>query len=134
MTQQPASQTDSGVDDHLTIPGKVSYLEIPAVDAPKLAAFYRDVFCWQLRDERGARPNFTDAGGLIGAFVTRHPVAPEGGPLPYIYVSGIDRVIAEIAAHGGELAGGPYPEGDLWVATFRDPAGNLMGIWQAGAR
>jgi hypothetical protein len=25
-----------------------------------------------------------------------------------------------------------YAEGDLWVATFRDPAGNVIGIWQMG--
>jgi hypothetical protein len=29
---------------------------------------------------------------------------------------------------------GPYPEGDLWVATFRDPAGDVLGIWHAGDR
>jgi len=23
-----------------------------------------------------------------------------------------------------------YPEGDLRVATFRDPGGNVIGIWQ----
>jgi predicted enzyme related to lactoylglutathione lyase len=25
-------------------------------------------------------------------------------------------------------------EGDLWVATVRDPAGNLIGLWQEGPR
>lgn len=134
MTQQTTSQTDSGVDDHLAIPGKVSYLEIPAVDAPKLAAFYREVFGWTIRDEHGARPSFTDAGGLIGAFERHHTVAPEGGVLPYIYVSGIDGVAERIAAGGGTIVRGVYAEGDLWVATFRDPSGNLMGIWQAGPR
>jgi predicted enzyme related to lactoylglutathione lyase len=24
----------------------------------------------------------------------------------------------------------PYPEGNLTVATFRDPTGNTIGIWQ----
>jgi hypothetical protein len=28
----------------------------------------------------------------------------------------------------------PYPEGDLWVATFRDPAGNVLGVWQTASR
>ena len=28
----------------------------------------------------------------------------------------------------------PYPEGDLWVALFRDPGGNVIGVWQQGAR
>jgi hypothetical protein len=32
------------------------------------------------------------------------------------------------------IVDGPYPEGDLWVATFRDPAGDVLGIWHAGDR
>jgi predicted enzyme related to lactoylglutathione lyase len=134
MTQQATSPPDSGVDDQLAIPGKVSYLEIPAVDAQQSAAFYRDVFGWEIRGDHPGRPSFSDAGGLIGAFETNHAVAREGGVLPYIYVNGIDGVVSEIAAHGGELVRGPFPEGNLWVATFRDPAGNLMGVWQAGPR
>jgi predicted enzyme related to lactoylglutathione lyase len=26
------------------------------------------------------------------------------------------------------------PEGDVWVATFRDPSGNVLGVWQRGPR
>ncbi len=37
-------------------------------------------------------------------------------------------------AGGGEIATQPYPEGDLRVATFRDPAGNEVGVWQQGLR
>jgi len=33
-------------------------------------------------------------------------------------------------AHGGEVVKAPYPEGNLWVATVRDPAGNMIGLWQ----
>jgi predicted enzyme related to lactoylglutathione lyase len=36
--------------------------------------------------------------------------------------------------HGGAPVMAPYPEGDLWVATFRDPAGNIVGVWQQGPR
>ena len=38
------------------------------------------------------------------------------------------------AEHGGEVVRPPYPEGDLWVATFSDPAGNVLGVWQHGPR
>jgi len=54
--------------------------------------------------------------------------------LPYIYVGRIDDTLERITAHGGELVTPPYPEGDLWVATFRDPAGNVLGVWQRGTR
>jgi predicted enzyme related to lactoylglutathione lyase len=42
--------------------------------------------------------------------------------------------LAEVVARGGEVVTAPYPEGDLWVATFRDPAGNVLGVWQRGPR
>jgi predicted enzyme related to lactoylglutathione lyase len=42
--------------------------------------------------------------------------------------------LAEVVARGGEVVTAPYPEGDLWVATFRDPAGNVLGVWQCGPR
>ena len=31
---------------------------------------------------------------------------------------------------GGTVERETYPEGDLLVATFRDPAGNVVGSWQ----
>jgi predicted enzyme related to lactoylglutathione lyase len=49
-------------------------------------------------------------------------------------VRSVDDAIARIEANGGEVVTPPYPEGGLWVATFRDPAGNVMGLWQIGPR
>jgi predicted enzyme related to lactoylglutathione lyase len=43
-------------------------------------------------------------------------------------------VAAAVAARGGEVVAAPYPEGDLCLATFRDPAGNVVGVWQRGPR
>jgi len=38
-----------------------------------------------------------------------------------------------VAARGGVVIEVPYAEGDLRVATFRDPAGNVIGVWQRAA-
>lgn len=54
--------------------------------------------------------------------------------LPYIYVDRVDDALAKVAANGGAVAQTPYPEGDLWVATFLDPASNVIGVWQQGHR
>jgi predicted enzyme related to lactoylglutathione lyase len=54
--------------------------------------------------------------------------------LPYTCVTSLDHTMRIAAEHGAELATEPYPEGNLWVATIRDPAGNVIGIWQAGPR
>ena len=109
-------------------------MRIPAADTAIAAAFYRDVFGWSIVSDNPHHRSFADASGdLIGAFVTNiAPASP--GVLPYIYVNGIDVVVESIKTHGGEIVEPPYAEGGLWVATFRDPAGNTMGIWQAGPR
>ena len=73
--------------------------------------------------------SFTDAtGDMIGAWVTGRAASREPGVLPYIYVHGIDAIVERIKANGGEIVKFPYAEGELWVATFRDPAGNVIGI------
>ncbi|HKB49995.1 MAG TPA: hypothetical protein VKC63_01025 [Solirubrobacterales bacterium] len=65
----------------------------------------------------------------------RHPaVAGEAGVRPYIYVERLDDTLEKVSANGGAVVTKPYPEGGLWVATFRDPAGNVLGVWQHGPR
>ncbi len=111
-------------------PAGISYLHIPAKDAQATAAFYRDVFEWQV-DTARATPNFEDGTGhVIGHFVTDSTVAGEAGVRPYVYVNSVEETLARITANGGAVVDAPYPEGNLTVATFRDPAGNVLGVWQ----
>ena len=127
MTQEPRDEAS------LFTHGRVSYLEIPAIDAEQSAAFYEQVFGWAIR-RRDTDRAFEAPGNLIGRWMTGRAIAREAGVLPFIYAEHIDATVQALAAHGGEVINAPYPEGDLWVATFRDPAGNLMGIWQRGPR
>ena len=115
-------------------PGGVSYLRIPAPDGPRSAAFYRAVFGWKVGGDPD-QPSFEDGTGhVIGHWIPDLPVAGEAGVVPYIYVDQVDAALAKISTHGGAVVRSPYPEGDLWVATFRDPAGNVLGVWQHGPR
>jgi uncharacterized protein len=115
-------------------PGAVSYLHIPAPDPPPLADFYRRSFGWIIRGEPG-EPAFTDGSGhVIGHFVPGLPVGGDAGVRPYIYVEHIDDSLGQVTANGGEVTVPPFPEGNLWVALFRDPAGNIIGVWQQGPR
>lgn len=54
--------------------------------------------------------------------------------LPYIYVDHIDDTVTSIGEHGREVSEGPYPEGDRWAATFRDPAGQRPRCLARGER
>jgi predicted enzyme related to lactoylglutathione lyase len=114
-------------------PGGISYLRIPADDPQASAAFYEAVFGWAVRRDRD-EPAFEDGTGhVIGHFMSDPPSAGEAGVRPYVFVERVAETLDKIVAHGGEVVEAPYPEGDLCVATFRDPAGNVVGVWQHGA-
>jgi predicted enzyme related to lactoylglutathione lyase len=46
-----------------------------------------------------------------------------------VYVVDVDQTLQRIEEHGGTVAALPCAEGSLRVATFRDPEGNLIGVW-----
>jgi predicted enzyme related to lactoylglutathione lyase len=131
MTDSTAE--DPGVEATVARPGGISYLEMPARDAAKSAEFYSAVFGWEIRGDPD-RLSFSDGTGhVIGHWRTDLTAAGEAGVHPYIYVTRLDDVLRTAAAHGAEIITPPYPEGSLTIATLRDPAGNVIGIWQEGS-
>jgi predicted enzyme related to lactoylglutathione lyase/uncharacterized glyoxalase superfamily protein PhnB len=117
---------------------RICYLEIPAVDPGQSATFYENVFGWNIRHRDTPRPNFDDAtGNVSGAWVTGRQIGREPTLLPYIWVDNIDATLAQVAAHGGAIVAFPRsdsPGNAPWIASFRDPAGNLLGLYQEGRR
>jgi predicted enzyme related to lactoylglutathione lyase len=111
-------------------PGGISYVRIAAPDPGKLAAFYAKVFGWSIRDH-GKSPAFTDRSGhVIGHFVSDQTPTADHGIRPYIYVDSVSDTIERALENGATVATEPYPEGNLTIATLRDPAGNTIGIWE----
>jgi hypothetical protein len=128
---EPNTPADPGVEGSVARPGGVSYLRIPARDIAESAEFYHEVFGWRLRGDPG-KPSFSDGTGhVIGHWRTDLPAAGEAGVLPYIYVTDLDDTLRKATGRGAEPVTPPYPEGSLRIATIRDPAGNVIGIWQA---
>jgi predicted enzyme related to lactoylglutathione lyase len=122
----------SSVEPRVCRPGGVSYLRIPAPDPRGSAAFYAAVFGWTVDAER-RNPNFEDGTGhVIGHFMSDLPPAGDAGVRPYVYVDSVDETLGRVTAQGCRVVTAPYPEGDLTVATFRDPGGNEIGVWQQG--
>jgi len=120
---------------HLFEHARLSYIQIPATDVRESGRFYARVFGWAVRGGSDEHLSFSDAtGDMIGAWVTGRAISREPGVLPYIYVHGVDAILARVESCGGEIVRPPYAEGTLWVATFRDPAGNVIGVWQQGPR
>ena len=120
------------VDPHLTKNGKLAYVEIPALDARASAAFYENVFGFHVSPGSADRVSFEDGPrDLIGAFTTQRRASSGTGVMPWLYVTSVTQTLELIGQHGGEVGMLPNPEGDTLLATFRDPAGNLIGVWQA---
>ncbi len=134
--EQPrAAGGEHGADASLATPGAITYLHIPASDVRQAAAFYGNVFGWNINNPDSDRPSFdTPNGHLSGAWVSDHLAATEPGLLPYIYVDQVEDAVVRILAHGGQIVTSPFPEGLLTVATFRDPTGNVIGLWQDTTR
>jgi predicted enzyme related to lactoylglutathione lyase len=111
-------------------PGGISYLRVPSADPKRAAEFYEAVFGWRVDPDR-EDPSFEDGTGhVIGHIQSDMEVAGEAGIRPYVYVEHVEDTLARIVSNGGEVVTPPYAEGDLTVAVFRDPAGNVLGIWQ----
>ncbi len=114
--------------------GKVCYLEIPAIDVDTSAGFYKGVFGWNLRDRSDGRLAFDDTTGEVsGTWVLGRAPSHDPGLLVYVMVDDAEATVLEIVRHGGEIVqpiGGDAPE---ITARFRDPAGNVLGIYQEPA-
>ena len=115
--------------------GKICYIEIPATDIDRSSEFYAKVFGWQLRKRANGQVVFDDGPGEVsGTWVTGRPPSPQPGLLVYIMVDDAAATIESVIANGGELVqpiGGDAPE---ITARFRDPAGNVIGLYQQRAQ
>ncbi|MGA2233064.1 MAG: VOC family protein [Tepidisphaeraceae bacterium] len=134
-TTKKKPRKSAGVDATLARNGGLSYLEIPADNPSQSAVFYQKVLGWIVQEPDGAHPKFQDGTGhLIGRWVSGRAVSREPGLLPYFYVEGVRRAVTRVVKYGGEIVKAPYPEGNLRVATVRDPSGNLIGLWEAASK
>ena len=111
--------------------GKICYIELPATDIARSAEFYRRVFGWHTRQRGDGHLAFDDGVGQVsGTWVKGRPPSGSPGMLVYIMVDDAAATVAAVAAHGGEIVqpiGGDAPE---ITARFRDPGGNVLGIYQ----
>jgi hypothetical protein len=115
--------------------GKICYIEMPARDLRRSADFYAKVFGWRLRTRGDGSTAFDDAVGEVsGTWVLGRPAWSEPGLLVYIMVDSVATTIDAVVANGGVLVqpiGADAPE---ITARFKDPAGNVIGLYQEPGR
>jgi predicted enzyme related to lactoylglutathione lyase len=114
--------------------GKICFLQIPTTDIARSADFYKCVFGWKIRQREDGRIAFDDGVGEVsGEWVLGRPPSSAPGLLVYIMVDNVAATVEVILANGGEIVqaiGGDAPE---ITARFRDPGGNVLGIYQEPA-
>ena len=90
-----------------SVHGKICYVQIPATDIDRSAAFYQQVFGWNIRHRDDGAVAFDDGlGEVSGQWVTGRPPAAEPGLLFYIMVDDAQQSVAAVTAAGGGSSSG----------------------------
>jgi hypothetical protein len=115
--------------------GVIRWIEIPATDVQASAAFYEQAFNWKIkRDENWPEyPMFMDSEDRVGgAFTAEHKPSEEPGIVIFILVDSIEDALKDVAAAGGTMVHEKTLIHDQvgWWATFRDPGGNVVALWE----
>ena len=119
----------------------ISFFEIPAADAGRLADFFRQVFGWGAAEVpwEGARylrllpPETDESPG--GGILQRDEAGVVDRLTVMIRVEGetLEEVLARVVAAGGAVALAPMQVGEKGrLARFFDPEGNSFGLWKKG--
>lgn len=122
------------------MPGRVVHFEIPYDDGDRARAFYESAFGWQIM----AVPDMgytlvmsgpsgdqgpTEPGFINGGMMQRQ--GPFTAPNVVIDVENLEDALAAVNEAGGTTVSERQAVGDMGsVAYFKDPEGNLVGLWE----
>ena len=125
--------------------GGVIHFEIPADDQERARNFYNQALGWRIdpmpemdynvvittpMDEQTGRP--TEPGAINGGMMAREGELTS--PVITVDVEDIDAALAKIEGLGGSIVQAKQPVMDMgFAAYFRDPEGNILGLWQNAA-
>ena len=122
--------------------GRIVHFEIPFQEGDRARSFYEETFGWNLSpmpemdytivgtgpvNEQGMS---SEPGYINGGMFERSDEAPDT-PVLVVDVEDIDKTLEQIEQRGGSTISPRAPVGEMgWAAYFKDPEGNVMGLWQ----
>jgi uncharacterized protein len=123
---------------------KVVHFEIPADDVDRAKKFYGSVFGWELQTMQMGNGEYTNVKTTAVDEQTQMPTDPgaiNGGmfqrderltsPVITVDVDGIDDALKQIEAEGGSTITPRTPIPGMGAfAYFKDPEGNVLGLWE----
>lgn len=123
----PQAQTrseEASVSAHTN--NHIDYVEFAAPDLNAVKTFYAAAFGWNFEDWGPDYAAFSGAG-IEGGF--RGGETPSaGGPLVILYAADLEASERAVVAAGGVVTERhDFPGGRRF--HFRDPAGNVLGVW-----
>lgn len=115
---------------------RFTHFELATDDLEKTAAFYRDVFGWQVQKWEGPVDYWLVTSGDTSTPGINGGLMPAGGDFAgtvnTIEVDDIEAAMAKVQAHGGEIIFEKQPiPGVGYQAYFKDNAGIVVGLHQA---
>ena len=111
--------------------GKVCYIEMPTTDVARSADFYAKVFGWNVRRRGDGVTAFDDTTGQVsGAWRPGRPASDQPGLLIYIMVDSVAAACDAVVANGGQIVQPVGGDPGELTARFRDPGGNVLGLYQ----
>jgi uncharacterized protein len=114
--------------------GKICYIEIPTTDIARSAEFYQRVFGWNVRRRGDGSTAFDDTTGEVsGSWVLARQPAAVPGLLVYVMVDSVAATVDLVVANGGEIVQPIGVDAPEITARFRDPGGNVIGLYQQPA-
>jgi predicted enzyme related to lactoylglutathione lyase len=120
---------------------KVVHFEIPVDDFERAQKFYKNVFGWRMDSLQGMEYIMVgttpvdengmpkEIGAINGGMMKRQQ--PITSPVITIGVEDIESAIKNVKKMGGEIIRGKIQMGEFgYAAYFKDPEGNIIGLWQ----
>jgi uncharacterized protein len=120
--------------------GRIVHFELPFDDGERARSFYGDLFGWTLQSYPDMEYTMvstgptgdqgpTEPGFINGGMGPRTDSLP--GPVVVVDVDDIEATLAQVAAKGGAVVAQKMAVASMgWTAYFRDPEGNVVGLWQ----
>src|SRR5689334_16662881 len=119
------------------IPGVPCWIDTTQPDPDAAAAFYGELFGWELENvmpEGSPKYFIARLGGKdVGAVSALPPGAPESAAWnTYVWVDSADETAEKVRAAGGTVLMEPGDIGESGrMAVFADPGGAAFSVWQA---
>jgi predicted enzyme related to lactoylglutathione lyase len=111
----------------------IVHIELTAKDRKALSKFYADVFGWEIEHMDDMNYTTFKAGdGVGGGFNPVSTENPAGTVTVYIQTDDVTASLKDVQKAGGTII---VPESEIpntgMFGMFRDPQGNLIGLYKA---